>query len=260
MLDMRTPFPGMDPWLERPDLWLDVHNSLISAIRLDLAPRLRPRYYVRIEERTYVSEAEELVVVARPDLSVHDRGGGASSGPEQAGTRAGAVAVQVPLPDRVRETYLEIHVAETGDLVTAIELLSPTNKRPGEGREVYLEKRQAVLGSRTNLVEIDLVRAGDPMPILGVAAASAYRILVSRGDRRPHAELFPFGVRDAVPRFDVPLRTDDEDEPELDVGALLADLYERVGYDLMVDYASEPLAAADREWADGVLRAAGLRA
>ena len=51
---MRPPFPGMDPWLEHPDLWPDVHNSLIMSIRDALAPLVIPRYFVGVESRTTV--------------------------------------------------------------------------------------------------------------------------------------------------------------------------------------------------------------
>ncbi len=49
---MRPPFPGMDPWLENPTIWPDVHNSLIAAIRDVLAPVVQPRYFVGVESRT----------------------------------------------------------------------------------------------------------------------------------------------------------------------------------------------------------------
>ena len=52
---MRPPFPGMDPWLEHPDLWLDLHNSLITSIRDAIVPKVAPNYYVGIEQRTYES-------------------------------------------------------------------------------------------------------------------------------------------------------------------------------------------------------------
>jgi hypothetical protein len=60
----------MDPYLERSDLWPDVHNSLITALRDYLAPRLRPRYYVSIEQRTYVAEPGRLDFFGRPDVAV----------------------------------------------------------------------------------------------------------------------------------------------------------------------------------------------
>lgn len=165
------------------------------------------------------------------------------------------------MPDRVRETFLEVRVAGTGEVVTVVEVLSPANKRAGAGRRLYEEKRQEILGTRTSLVEVDLIRAGDPMPVIGNPPSTGYRILVSRGDRRPRAELFSFGVCEPIPIFRIPLRPGDS-EPEVDVGAILRDLYERAAYDLSIDYgtdATPPLGEGERMWADGRLRAVGMR-
>ena len=67
---MATPFPGMDPYLEHSDVWPDVHNSLIIALRDYLAPRVRPRYYVSIEQRAYKQEPGGLSFFGRPDVAV----------------------------------------------------------------------------------------------------------------------------------------------------------------------------------------------
>src|SRR5271157_4676791 len=67
---MRPQFPGMDPWLEHPDLWPDVHSSLITAIRDELMPRVLPRYVVRVESRTTVLTGLDVDLLYRPDLAV----------------------------------------------------------------------------------------------------------------------------------------------------------------------------------------------
>jgi hypothetical protein len=245
-----TPFPGMDPYLEHPDLWPDVHNGLIAALRDDLSPVLRPRYYVALEERTYLEEPGELAFIGRPDLAVVERGGPSGSGPKSRRVPA-VVEVELPLAGMVRETYLEVRSVPAGDVVTVVELLSPGNKRPGAGRRMYLEKREEVLMTRTSLVEIDLLRAGERMPTRGPEVPSDYRILVSRSHRRPKADLIAFGVRDPIPTFPLPLRRDEE-EPIVDLGRVLHALYDRAGYDLRIDYGREPvppLAAEDANWA-----------
>jgi hypothetical protein len=242
----------MDPYLERPDLWPDVHNRLIAALGDDLSLILRPRYYVALEERTYLEEPGELALVGRPDLTVVRRGGPSEPGPESRRTPA-VVEVELPMADPVRETYLEVRSVPAGEVVT-IEILSPSNKRPGTGRAVYLEKREVVLSTLTSLVEVDLLRAGEPMPTRGPAIASDYRILVSRPHRRPKADLIAFGVRDPIPKFSLPLRKREE-EPMVDLGRVLHALYDRASYDLRIDYRREtvpPLAAADAEWASGL--------
>ncbi len=60
----------MDPWLEVPGLWPDVHNSLIAAIRDDLAAKLAPKYFVGLEQHTYVTSAAGDVAIIRPDVLV----------------------------------------------------------------------------------------------------------------------------------------------------------------------------------------------
>lgn len=257
---MPTPFPGMDPYLERSGLWPDVHNGLIAALRDYLAPRLRPRYFVSIEERTYTVAPDDLVFSGRADVAVVERKPINSDDALEADAD-GAVIVEVPLLDEVRETFLEIRSTANERVVTVLEILSPANKRAGSGREQYVEKRLGIFGTRTHLVEIDLLRAGEPMPVLGWGGQSDYRILVSRGDRRPRAQLLPFGVRQPMPNFTLPLLRGD-DEPKVELGALLHALYDRAGYDLRIDYRTEPEPALDGEdaaWADELLRGAGLR-
>ena len=99
------------------------------------------------------------------------------------------------------------------------------------------------------------------MPVLGSPTAHCYRILVSRSSERPRALLYGFAMRDAIPPFMVPMRPGDS-EPVVALQSLLAGLYERAGYDLGVDYRSEPvppLSGADAAWADALLRAGNLR-
>ena len=277
---MPSPFPGMDPYLEHPALWPDLHLSLIPALRDVLAPQLRPRYYVAVETRVFVAEpaAEQLVGV--PDGAViaagHSPGGsptigplegaGSSAGP-QAAPQVGVLDVEVPVPARVRQTYLEIRDPREHEVVTVIELLSPTNKRPGEGRQEYLAKRRQTLASLTSLVEVDLLRGGQRMPIWldGRPAPEPlpgdYRVLVARGEQRPQARLYPFAVRDPIPAFPLPLRSGDE-EPTIDLQPLLAAIYDRASYDLRIDYRQDavpPLRGDDAVWAADLLHRAGRR-
>ena len=266
---MNTPFPGMDPYLERRDIWSDVHNSLIASLRDSLALTLRPRYYVSIEERTYLSEppgldSGGLVFAGRPDVAVVSPLQSTlpfAPAPVATTAPAGTLTVELPIPDRVRETYLEVRAVDTSEVVTVLEILSPTNKRPGRGRRLYERKRLNLLGTLTHLVEVDLLRGGEPMTMWGNGQASHYRILISRSERRPQARLYAFNVRQPIPSFVLPLRHRDE-EPMVDLGDLLHDLYERAGYDMRIDYRSDPepaLEAPDDVWADALLRQAGLR-
>jgi hypothetical protein len=258
---MPIPFPGMDPYLEHPDLWPDVHNSLISALRDHLVPRLRPRYYVSVEQRTYRAGLTGLTFIGRPDATVVAESRPAYRAAPVAATPPRVVTVELPVPDTVRETYLEVRGVASGQVVTVLEILSPTNKLPGEGRNHYERKRMAVLDSLTHLVEIDLLRAGPAMPMFGDDRGAHYRILISREWQRPRADLLPFTVRQPIPDFPLPLQRGEE-EPLVPLNALLHELYDRAGYDLRINYRLEPeppLGEEDAAWADALLREQGLR-
>jgi hypothetical protein len=242
----------MDPYLEHPSLWPDVHNRLIAAMADALAPLVAPDFFVGLERRAYLLKPDDLVLIGRPDVSV-------TSVREPAGSYSlapagGPVWVDVPMDDEVGENYLEIHEVLTGRLVTLLELLSPANKISPDGRQQYLQKREQVLRTRTSLLEVDLLRAGAPMPCVGRAATGDYRILVSRGWQRPRAQLFTFSLRQLIPAVPVPLLPG-RDEPALDLNAVLHAMYERARYDLRLDYARPavpPLGADDAAWAAGL--------
>ncbi|MBC7514866.1 MAG: DUF4058 family protein, partial [Alkalinema sp. FL-bin-369] len=161
---MHNPFPGMNPYLENPALWAEVHHRLISAIAIVLGPSLRPKYRVAIEKRTYLSEGDRAIDVGIPDVAVlttvktGDRASGTVAMLEPMSSNiTQPFTVTLPIAQEVNEGYLEIREVATGRVVTSIEVLSPTNKRSGNGRDAYLSKRQRVLGSLTHWVEIDLL-------------------------------------------------------------------------------------------------------
>lgn len=208
---MTTPFPGMDPYLEHPNLWPEVHTRLIVALADVLGPALRPRYRVAVEQRTYIALIDPDSYVERPDVSVIQAGPASSTPHESQVTVAPSAPrrAQIPMPEEVRERFLEVRDVGTGELITVIEILSPTNKKPSEGRRQYEEERMQVLVTRTHLVEIDLLRGGDPMPMRirddGQPADYDYRILISRAAQRPAADVYAFSVRDPIPIFTLPL-------------------------------------------------------
>jgi hypothetical protein len=259
---MRSPFPGMDPYLEHPALWPDVHNSLIAAIRDALAPLVAPRYYVGLERRTYLLSPDDLVFVGRSDVSVLSQPAGFAEPVMTAEYEARPSTpawVEVPVSDEIGEGFLEIRAVDTRAVITVLELLSPANKLHDKGREQYLDKRRAIMSTRTNLVEVDLLRAGEPMPMRGNALRrSDYRILISRSWQRPRAQLYSFSLRDAIPRCTVPLQRGEE-EPALDLNAIVHDLYARARYDLELNYRRlpvPPLSDEDAAWAEPLIASA----
>jgi hypothetical protein len=262
--EMRSPFPGMNPYLEHPTLFHEVHTDLIVALQLYLAPLVRPRYRVAVEQRTFLALLPPDDMVGLPDLSViRETSPVYATAVPPTTCPETPLSVEVPSPQEYRERFLQVRDVASGAVITVVEILSPANKRSGEGRRQYEAKRLRVLGSLTHLVEMDLVRGGEPMPVRvqGSVPSSHYRILASRSNHRPRADLYAFSVRDPIPTFPLPLQPGDN-EPIVDLGALLRELYERAGYDLAVNYRQDPvppLAPDDAVWADNLLRQAGLR-
>ena len=238
---MPSPFPGMNPYLEQAEYWSDFHNQLIAAIARSLIPSLVPKYRVVTDKWVYKVGGSTSVTLGRPDISVQQ-----SREPKTTATTAVAVKaasvqpvkVSVPLREEVRQSYIEVKDVATKEVVTVIEVLSPANKS-GDGRQKYLAKRQQVLESLTHLVEIDLLRAGSAMPVFRNSESSHYRILVSRGDTRPTADLYAFSLGDRIPSFPLPLLAGDA-EPMLDLQQLVSQLYDELGYEYFIDYQESP--------------------
>jgi Protein of unknown function (DUF4058) len=261
---MPNPFPGMNPYLENPELWRSVHNRLIVAIADVLTPQLLPKYLVDIEQRIYQISGADALLIGIPDVTIQRSPASTSTTASKvavAAPPAQSLKVRIPVPVELTESYLQVIETATKQVVTVIELLSPTNKRPGKGREMYETKRENIFGSRTHLVEIDLLRSYQPMPVLGNNIESNYRILVSRRERRPIADLYIFNLPDPIPAFPLPLRPGDA-EPIVDLQTLLNAVYDRAAYDFRIDYTATPippLSEADAAWADSLLRKRELR-
>jgi hypothetical protein len=165
----------------------------------------------------------------------------------------------IPIEEEIREAYLEIKEAATGRVITTIEILSPTNKR-GQGRQKYEDKRQRVLSSRTHLVEIDLLRSGESLP-MNDAISSDYHVLISREADRPGADLYPFNLQDPMPIIPIPLQATDV-EPTIDLKQIIEEIIVRSGYTHFIDYTIDPipnLSKPDQVWLDGLLQDLGLR-
>ena len=170
---MPTPFPGMDPYLERRGLWKEVHTALITRIQQHLTPLLRPRYRVAIEQRTYLSlVSPKGELIGKADVMVAAPKTTPLFGGSSAVALADAVVADPPLvgelpqPEEVIERFLEIRDTTTQEVITTIEILSPTHKEAPDGRRQYEQKRLHILASATSLVEIALLRKGEPFKSL----------------------------------------------------------------------------------------------
>lgn len=259
----------MDPYLEHPELWPGFHTALIAELSRMMNRRVTPRYVVAVEQRTYMLEPEEIVLIGRPDVALLETQAAERlrrSPPEDPAAAAAATAtvsapraVTLSIPEEVRERYLEVRDVTSGEAVTVIELLSPTNKLSGTGRQRYEEKRRAAPGSLTSLVEVDLLRAGRRLPMRPADMRAPYSILVARGYRHGKADLYEFGVRDPIPAFPVPLRQGDA-EPTIELRPLLDAVYDDGRYDLRLDYARPavpPLDAGEATWGQSLTTRTG---
>jgi hypothetical protein len=251
---MSSPFPGIDPYLESSLFWSAFHNRLIVAIADYLAPSLRPKYYVEIETRIYTTVDDDSLLVGIPDNIVFSSTKtieNKNQSSQTVVTIPKPKQVLLPIPQEVKERYLEVREIETGEVITAIEILSPKNKQAGQGRNSYETKRQAILGSLTHLVEIDLLRGGRSMFMIGEALNTDYYILVSRTENRPLADFYGFSLQDYIPSFILPLRPGDQ-EPIVEMQSIINGVYDRAGYDLRIDYTQTPpppaLSEVDLDW------------
>ena len=260
---MLSPFSGMNPYLEHPSLWAGIHHRLITAIANDLAPKLRPKYIVAIEERVYEVNGDTALLVGVPDVSVQSSLSLGRSTESNLVVVSPTLPIEVllPMPEILTEAYLEIRAVETEEVLTIIEVLSPKNKQVGIGRLQYETKRLKILGSATHFVEIDLLRQGNSMAMVGNFLPSHYRIVVSHSENRPKAQLYGFNLQDTIPEFLVPLRAS-EPEPTINLKRLLDEIYDQGSYDLRIDYSRPPIPALselDLAWVNERLQQQELR-
>jgi hypothetical protein len=261
---MPSPFPGFDPYLENPDFWPEVHSRLIVALADSLVPQVRPKYEIAIEKRIYEVNpfnGDNSLLVGVPDLAVKRQSSQVNKASFKTAVAVASsplqpIMVKVPMSEKIQQHYLEVRDRSSGLVVTVVEILSPVNKRPGEGRESYIQKRQQILGSLiTNLIEIDLLISFDYLPILAPEIQSDYRILIIPHAQRPAAELYAFNLKDALPSFSLPLRSDDV-EPTVNLQHLFTEIYDKAGYDYRIDYTSDivtDLSETDRVWVKQLL-------
>ena len=262
----QNPFPGMNPYLEQPGIWPEVHNKVIVGLSDLLSPRLQPDYVVRTAQRVYI-DAEpgtggttrqripdamilaDGTIALRPEIAAAEPKPGAS-----------AIAVALPVTELVRQRYLQVLRVDNLEVVAVIEVLSPSNKS-GHDRDDYLAKRAEVEASTAHLIEIDLLRGGTPMPVIGDAPRSCYRIIVANGRLRPQADLYAFDLREPIPEFTLPLA---QGAPgvSVDLNQVLGHVYSHGSYNMLIDYEQDPeppLSDGDRVWLDQLLREQGLR-
>jgi hypothetical protein len=269
---MKSPFPGMDPYLERH--WGDVHQALVTYIRDRLQFSLPPDLRARMQERVYVESHDgrheyypDVRVIERPGRSPAVGGATAIAEPvsvtrteDQTLTPAEPIIVHLDI-EPITEGYIEIVDVKSGHrVITSIEVLSPANKRAGEGQQLFLQKRGDMKRAGVNVVEINLLRGGDhvlmiPPEQMPPLHRTAYQVCVWRACRPGSVSVYKAPLRERLPLIPIPLRPADRDAL-LDLQAVLDQCYQNGGYD-DIDYASEPeppLKKDDSAWADALLR------
>jgi hypothetical protein len=258
---MAMVFPGMDPYLEDPQLWPGVHAALVVYVRDFLQPQLRPRYVAAVEERVYVEGGDREII---PDASVRKI-------PAVGDQRTATAVLEADAPLTVKVPGLEVHepyitlldLHSNQRIVAVIEVLSPANKHPGPGRSSYVMKQKEVLASESHLVEVDLLRTGlhgTAVPEWIARGKGPYDSIVAvnrAGGPRDLFELYLRRLRERLPRVRIPLAAGDRDVV-LDVQAVLEQTYDAGSYGARVNYAQPcrpALSPEDQAWADEVVRA-----
>jgi hypothetical protein len=261
---MKSPFRGMDPYIEACGLWEGFHNRLIHKIDEAIAQVLPRGYTIDTAVRSYVVLMEtegKDEHLAKPDVAITQpttgkkprkkKGGVAVAAPAR---EAESVLMQAFIAERFEETFVEIYAeGEERILVTCIEVLSPSNKRRGtEGWQVYERKRQGLLLGRANFIEIDLLRGGSKMPMLTPWPDSPYTLLVCRSIKAPYCRAWPAHFERPLPPIPVPLLEPDPDLT-LDLQPLLDGIYSLGRYGERIDYA-RPLTPALSDADAGAVR------
>ena len=243
---MPSPFPGMDPYIEACGLWADFHNHLIEKISDQLADASPERYFVRAGERSYIVLVESEEKKSHPfvpDVSVTTPRG------KKKAARKGGVAVAEPVADiepvtlrpfieeEHRESFVEIYESDPETrLVTWIEVLSPSNKSPGTpGRDLYLRKRRSLLLGDVNLVEIDLLRGGERMPMLDSWPESPYVLMVSKVKNPRLCTAWPAHFQHPLAPIPIPLAKPDP-PITLSLQPMIEGIYHRYRYQQSIDY------------------------
>jgi hypothetical protein len=269
---MPSPFPGMDPYLEAPELWRGFHARFLTVASGFLNRDLRAEYYVEVDERLYVVGPEdESYQLFLPDLAlVRDAGqttvevaANGTSGDDWQGlaVTAPTLTLRAPLIE-IRETFLRIERTDSREVVTVVEMLSPTNKHPGNGRSAYDDKRRKLLRTGVNLVEIDLLRDG--LTFLPAAADMAHDYSVAvwepTGDDHPlsrQTRIWLFDVTASLPRIPIPLHRGDG-QIVLDLQAVFEETWSLARYEKRMDYSMSPPPPSLRADARAWLKSRGL--
>lgn len=240
---MPSRFPGMDPFIES-QMWEDFHTDFVTAIRQNLVHSVRPKYFVEVERRIYLEAHDPETpyrnfiadaVISKPETGSRQRESTESGVAVVEETAVEPKRCVIPYPDERREAFITIRGGSQRNIVTVIELLSPTNKRAGtDGRKKYVEKMEEILKTNVHYVEIDLLRDGQRTRVLDRPPGDYYAI-VSRSSQRPSADVYGWPLFHCLPTIKIPLAGDDPDV-DLNLQEQFNLVYDRAGYDYSINY------------------------
>ncbi len=236
---MPSPFPGMDPYLEAPEIWRGFHHAVAEEIRAQLNAVLSPRYYADVEVHTVLEEVGVATTkTLYPDAAVLETGVSVSTTTATVAIPAAPIQRLAVLPEEHKMRTVQVRTTAADTLVTALEIVSPVNKR-GLGLDLYRAKRKSLLQTDVHLIEIDLLRGGERpgWEVKEPPLVCEYIVLVNRafrGDIR-RSEIWPVALHEPLPLCPVPLLPPDPDVP-LALGEVLASVYQRAAYARRIDY------------------------
>lgn len=259
---MSASFPGMNPWLEGY-LWADLHHELASAIRKQLAPQVKPKYVVRIDTYTYKDVLpEEELGIFYPDVEILKKTppppADSFSEPEAGYDMVTPPTLTFPTRLTVEARIPTVEIRDKGNnrLITAIEILSPVNKR-NPGIVQYREKREMLYATGVHLLEIDLLRKGQrPAAHPALPEWAHYFAMLVRADQTK-TQVWALTIQDKLPVLPVPLKSPDPDV-RLDLGRAFDDAVSLGEYDETINYREEPPPPAftkeELQWLHGILK------
>lgn len=231
---MKSPFPGMDPYLE--SYWGDVHERLVMYSCDQLQPTLPSDLRARVNSRVFVESAKDGERHVYPDIHVVER-----RAPKTSASTGSKVVLAEPLlvdvgDEPMSQSFLEIVDVTSGHrIVTVIEFLSPTNKTPGEGQDLYLKKQKETRDAGVSLVEVDLTRTGKrilmlPPHRIPPSHRTPYQACVRRGWKPSTIEVYRIPLEERLPVIPIPLRESDRDAA-LDLQPVLEQAYANGRYE-----------------------------
>lgn len=259
---MKSPFPGMDPYLEQH--WRDIHASLIIYSRDQLEEQLPGNLIARVEERVVIEPEEGNGRSIYPDVRIVEHPRGATSAAVSRRTSVMEPVIVHYRSEPATETFINIlDPAAKHSLVTVIEIRSMANKLPGEGQRQYRRKQEELAAARVSLVEVDLLRAGVrvlsvPLREIPGRVRTTYQVCVRRGWLPGRFEVYSVPLRRPLPTIKIPLRKKDKDV-HLDLQSVVEQAYRKGRYYSTIRYekpTNPPLTGSDSKWARALVKKA----